>query len=60
MEETPITPLTALVVDHFGRLTYMGQDGRRRVIIGNYELLERTKEIKKKNLEDQYDGDCCI
>lgn len=43
MAETPqpITPLTALVVNADGQLTYMGQDGRRYVIVGDAELLER-------------------
>ena len=38
-EPWPITPLTALRVDEEGRLTYMGQDGQRYVIVGDAELL---------------------
>ncbi|MAR06849.1 MAG: hypothetical protein CL862_07085 [Cyanobium sp. NAT70] len=41
--EPPVTPLTALVVDNEGRLTYLGQDGVRRVILGNAELLDRIQ-----------------
>jgi hypothetical protein len=42
--DQPITPLTALRVDQNGRLTYMGQDGQRYVIVGDAELLERLQE----------------
>lgn len=37
----PMTPLTALRVDEDGRLTYMGQDGQRYVIVGDRELLDK-------------------
>ncbi len=37
----PITPLTALIVNEEGQLTYMGQDGQRYVIVGNAELLSQ-------------------
>ena len=60
MEEELITPSSVLVIDIDGRLTYMGQDGRRRIIIGNSELLQRTKEIYKGCLEDNCEGGCCI
>jgi hypothetical protein len=45
MAETsrPVTPLTALVVNADGQLTYMGQDGQRYVIVGDAELLERLR-----------------
>ena len=39
-----ITPLTALRVDDAGRLTYVGQDGCRRVIIGDPDLLDRLMQ----------------
>jgi hypothetical protein len=41
MAETPhpVTPLTALIVNADGQLTYMGQDGQRYVIVGNSEVL---------------------
>jgi len=42
-EPAPITPLTALRVDEDGRLTYMGQDGQRYVIVGDAELLRRLR-----------------
>ena len=44
--EQPITPLTALVVNTDGQLTYMGQDGQRYVIVGDAELLERLQQGK--------------
>ena len=36
--------MTALTIDASGRLTYMGQDGCRRVILGDPDLLERLKQ----------------
>ena len=42
-EPAPITPLTALRVDEEGRLTYMGQDGQRYVIVGDAELLNQFR-----------------
>ena len=45
LEPELITPLTALRVDDAGRLTYMGQDGCRRVIVGNPDLLDRLMPI---------------
>ncbi|GCE65763.1 hypothetical protein OMCYN_01709 [cyanobiont of Ornithocercus magnificus] len=47
MAEDIVIPQTALIVDVEGRLTYMGQDGRRRVIVGDAELLHRIKRINK-------------
>ena len=44
--EQPITPLTALIVNADGQLTYMGQDGQRYVIVGDPELLERLQQGK--------------
>jgi hypothetical protein len=43
-DEQPITPLTALVVNSDGQLTYMGQDGRRYVIVGDAALLEQLQQ----------------
>jgi hypothetical protein len=43
-DEQPITPLTALVINPEGQLTYMGQDGRRYVIVGDAELLQRLMQ----------------
>ena len=42
--QEPVTPLTALLVDAQGRLTYTGQDGKRYVIIGNQELLDQLRD----------------
>ena len=44
-EPSSVTPLTALVVDAEGGLTYMGVDGRRRVIVGDGELLKRLQQL---------------
>jgi len=54
MAETPqpITPLTALVVNAEGQLTYMGQDGQRYVIVGDAELLARLNQPDKETSGD--------
>ena len=54
MAETPqpITPLTALVVNAEGQLTYMGQDGQRYVIVGDAELLQRLHEAGEETSGD--------
>ena len=44
LEPELITPLTALRVDEAGRLTYIGQDGCRRVIVGDPDLLDRLTQ----------------
>ena len=33
-----VIPLTAIIVDRDGRLTYMGSDGLRRIILGSADL----------------------
>ena len=48
----PITPLTALVVNAEGQLTYMGQDGQRYVIVGDAELLARLNEPGEETSSD--------
>ena len=48
--------MTALVIDADGHLTYMGEDGCRRQIVGDPELLVRLQELQKKNGIDS-DGD---
>ncbi|CRY92231.1 conserved hypothetical protein [Synechococcus sp. WH 8103] len=53
-----MTPLTALVVDAEGRLTYMGVDGRRRVIVGDGELLKRLQQLHDDS--GNVDGGCGI
>ena len=54
--DQPITPMTALVVDAHGRLTYVGEDGQRRVIIGNCELMERIKEMQDPDQGEFHSG----
>ena len=53
-----VTPLTALVVNEDGQLTYMGVDGRRRVIVGDADLLRRLQQIHDDN--GNVDGGCGI
>ena len=52
----PVTPMTALVVDADGRLTYMGEDGQRRVIVGDSGLLRRISELRSNDLDGFEDG----
>ena len=47
----PVTPMTALIVDPEGRLTYMGSDGCRRIILGDPDLHERLQHLK--NISDK-------
>ena len=59
MDQPPmVTPLTALVVNEDGQLTYMGVDGRRRVIVGDADLLRRLQQIHDDN--GNVDGGCGI
>ena len=55
----PVTPMTALIVDAEGRLTYVGVDGCRRVIIGDAELLQRLQQLRHLPFEDM-EGGCGI
>ena len=57
-QPTTVTPLTALVVNEDGQLTYMGVDGRRRVIVGDADLLRRLQQIHDDN--GNVDGGCGI
>ena len=57
-EPSSVPPLTALVVDAEGRLTYMGVDGRRRVIVGDGELLKRLQQLHDDS--GNVDGGCGI
>ncbi len=43
--------MTALTIDASGRLTYMGQDGCRRVILGDPDLLERL--LQHQQIKDE-------
>ena len=59
MDQPPtVTPLTALVVNENGQLTYMGVDGRRRVIVGDGELLKRLQQLHDDS--GNVDGGCGI
>ena len=58
--EDPVTPMTALVVDADGRLTYMGEDGRRRVIVGDQELLDRLQSLRGDSDNNTFEGGCGI
>ena len=44
--------MTALVIDADGHLTYMGEDGCRRQIVGDPELLERLQQLQGKDCAD--------
>ena len=48
--------MTALIIDADGRLTYMGEDGCRRAIVGDLELLSRLRQLQSKDWADR-DGD---
>ena len=54
-ETSPVTPMTALVIDADGRLTYMGEDGCRRQIVGDLELLGRLRQLQAKDWADRDD-----
>ncbi len=51
-ETSPVTPMTALVIDADGHLTYMGVDGCRRHIVGDPELLARLQQLQGKDCAD--------
>ena len=55
----PVTPLTALIVDNDGRLTYVGTDGCRRVIVGDSDLLQRLPQLRDLQ-SDEMEGGCGI
>ena len=44
-ESSPITPMTAVVIDADGHLTYKGEDRCRRQIVGDPELLARLQQL---------------
>ena len=58
--EDPVTPMTALVVDADGRLTYMGEDGRRRVIVGDQERRDRRQSRRGESDDNTFEGGCGI
>ena len=55
----PVTPLTALIVDHDGLLTYVGADGCRRVIVGDSDILQRLQQLRDLQ-SDEMEGGCGI
>ena len=55
-ELSPVTPMTALVIDADGRLTYMGEDGCRRQIVGDPELLKRLRQQQGQDSTDRDGG----
>ena len=55
-ETSPVTPMTALIIDADGHLTYMGEDGCRRQIVGDPELWARLQQLQGKDSADR-DGD---
>tara|TARA_B100001939_G_scaffold246347_1_gene213567 strand:+ start:333 stop:479 length:147 start_codon:yes stop_codon:yes gene_type:complete len=44
--------MTALVIDAEGRLTYMGEDGCRRQIVGDPALLARLRRLQDQGSDD--------
>ena len=48
--------MTALVIDADGRLTYMGEDGCRRQIVGDSELLARLRQLQDQGFDEYDDG----
>ena len=44
--------MTALTIDADGRLTYMGEDGCRRQIVGDPELLVRLLQLQDQDSDD--------
>ena len=48
VDPNPVLPMTALIIDAAGRLTYMGEDGCRRVIVDDEDLLRRLQQIQAK------------
>ncbi|AHF63322.1 hypothetical protein Syncc8109_0946 [Synechococcus sp. WH 8109] len=44
--------MTALIIDADGHLTYMGEDGCRRQIVGDPELLARLQQLQGKDCAD--------
>lgn len=52
VDPDPITPMTALTLNQDGQLTYMGEDGCRRVILGDSGLLRRLEQLRHKAEEN--------
>ena len=45
VDPEPITPMTALMLDADGRLSYMAEDGSRRVIVADRDLFDRLQQL---------------
>ena len=45
VDPEPITPMTALTLDANGRLSYMAEDGSRRVIVADPDLFDRLQQL---------------
>ena len=52
----PVIPMTALIVDDDGRLTYVGADGCRRVIVGDSDLLQRLQQLRDLPGDEMEEG----
>ena len=48
--------MTALVIDADGRLTYMGEDGCRRQIVGDPALVDRIRQLLEHDFDVGDDG----
>lgn len=48
--------MTALIIDADGRLTYMGEDGCRRQIVGDPALVDRIRQLRDHDSDDGDDG----
>ena len=57
-DSSNVVPQTALIIDRDGRLTYMGVDGIRRVIVSGPDLLRRLRQLQGS--DDEASGGCGI
>jgi len=52
VDPEPITPMTALMLDADGRLSYMAEDGSRRVIVADPDLFDRLQQLSRNPDQD--------
>ena len=52
VDPEPITPMTALMLDADGRLSYMAEDGSRRVIVADRDLFDRLQQLSRNPDQD--------
>ena len=52
VDPEPITPMTALMLDADGRLSYMAEDGSRRVIVADPEPFDRLQQLSRNPDQD--------